>query len=562
MMILGVGMAIWIAGVYGFHSHMKMEAADNLVFDQAKWRFDRNTVTTVDVFIPKDAIQYKGQLGEGKHVYRIGPFKTSIGYLHPNLGLLSFNRADWVLPAKWADTFFFKPGGEVWWGGIPLIHPNCLKSGSLVWTSKGLIPIEKVKVGNLVLTHLGRYRPVLKCYQRQFDGEIYEILDTWFSGEHPILTKEGWMHTKLLNKGTKVICLKSNYCPTFLPKKSLLLPVLSKLSTTLMPMSPINFNSNFSVSNSEVNVKFANCILWNDIYSSILKRIQKCLFQFREFYRKLPSFRSFFKVFNGSMSTSNLVMQFRHFLYSLFRSHMFPVHLSRFRMVSMTNSSFSQNSVNHDSRNMKFFADFFDRHIFTPMQLHNLVNGQLNSVSHKTFTLSSIHKAQYKGTLYNLAVLEDQTYVVGHSRLVVHNCEGLVLHVRGWNQKMGEYIPVCEVADSTFHYDHSMAGINPNRMNLTDEDIDRAETTILKDENIDLHLKVKDLEHHLGKVLDDSVDQEKIYRDRLADAKRKYVDIMRVEPPLKYKLLNLKFFGTMLVVGVVLILLARFLGYV
>jgi len=265
MMILGVGMAIWIAGVYGFHSHMKMEAADNLVFDQAKWRFDRNTVTTVDVFIPKDAIQYKGQLGEGKHVYRVGPFKTSIGYLHPNLGLLSFNRADWVLPAKWADTFFFKPGGEVWWGGIPMVHPNT---------------------------------------------------------------------------------------------------------------------------------------------------------------------------------------------------------------------------------------------------------------------------------------------------------EGLVLHVKGWNQKMGEYIPVCEVADSTFHYDHSMAGINPNRMNLTDEDIDRAETTILKDENIDLHLKVKDLEHHLGKVLDDSVDQEKIYRDRLADAKRKYVDIMRIEPPLKYKLLNLKFFGTMLVVGVIIIIMARFLGFV
>ena len=265
MMILGVGMAIWIAGVYGFHSHMKMEAADNLVFDQAKWRFDRNTVTTVDVFIPKDAIQYKGQLGEGKHVYRVGPFKTSIGYLHPNLGLLSFNRADWVLPAKWADTFFFKPGGEVWWGGIPMVHPNT---------------------------------------------------------------------------------------------------------------------------------------------------------------------------------------------------------------------------------------------------------------------------------------------------------EGLVLHVKGWNQKMGEYIPVCEVADSTFHYDHGMAGINPNRMNLTDEDIDRAETTILKDENIDLHLKVKDLEHHLGKVLDDSVDQEKIYRDRLADAKRKYVDIMRVEPPLKYKLLNLKFFGTMLVVGVIIIIMARFLGFV
>lgn len=265
MMILGVGMAVWIAGVYGVHSHMKMQAAEYLVFDQAKWRFDENTVTTVDVFIPKDAIQYIGKIGEGKHVYRLGPFPTPIGYLHPDLGLISFRRADWVLPAKWNDTFFFKPGGEVWWGGIPLVHPNT---------------------------------------------------------------------------------------------------------------------------------------------------------------------------------------------------------------------------------------------------------------------------------------------------------EGLVLHVKGWEHKMGEYIPTCEVADSTFHYKHGMAGINPKRMDLKDEDLEKVESTILKKENIELHLKVKDLEHHLGKVLDESVDQECIYRQRLADAKRKYVDIMRVEEPWRYKILNLKTFGIMVIAGVVLVLLARFLGYV
>ena len=265
MMLLGVGMAVWIAGVYGVHSHMKMEAADFLVFDQAKWRFDENTVTTVDIFIPKDAIQYIGKLGEGKYAYRIGPLPYSIGYLHPDLGLISFNRADWVLPAKWNDTFFFKPGGEVFWGGIPMTHPNT---------------------------------------------------------------------------------------------------------------------------------------------------------------------------------------------------------------------------------------------------------------------------------------------------------EGLVLHVKGWQQKMGEYIPTCEVADSTFHYKHGMAGINPKRVNLTDEDIDKMETTVLKKENIELHLKTKDLEHHLGKVLDESVDQEKIYRERLADAKRKYVDIMRVQEPWKYRLLNLKTFAIAIVAIVIIIIMARFLGFV
>jgi len=265
MMILGVGMAIWIAGVYGVHSHMKMEAAENLVFDQAKWRFDANTVTTVDVFIPKDAIIYIGKLGEDKHVYRVGPFKSAIGYLHPTLGLISFTRADWILPAKWNDTFFFKPGGEVWWGGIPIVHPNC---------------------------------------------------------------------------------------------------------------------------------------------------------------------------------------------------------------------------------------------------------------------------------------------------------EGLVLHVKGWEHLMGEYIPTCEVADSTFHYKHGMAGINSKRMALTDEDIEKSETLALKDEIINLRLENKDLTHHLDAALNESVPVEKIIRQRLSDIKRKYQDITRVEEPLKYRILNLKTFGIAIIAGVIIVILARFLGFI
>ena len=263
MMILGVGMAVWIAGVYGVHSHMKMQAADYLVFDQAKFRFDENTVTTVDLFIPKDAIQYIGKLGEGKYAYRVGPLPYSIGYLHPDLGLISFNCADWVLPAKWNDTFFFKPGGEVFWGGIPMTHPNT---------------------------------------------------------------------------------------------------------------------------------------------------------------------------------------------------------------------------------------------------------------------------------------------------------EGLVLHVKGWQQKMGEYIPACEVADSTFHYKHGMAGINPKRVDLTSEDIDKMETTVLKKENIELHLKIKDLEHHLGKVLDETDNVEEIIKQRIEDYKKRHGDIMRSGEQWRTKLLNLKTFAIIIGFVVVIILLGRFLG--
>ena len=264
-MILGVGLAVWIAGVYGVHAHMKMEAAELWAFDQAKWRFDINTVTTVDVFIPKGALEYKGKLDEGKLVYRVGPFKSAIGYQHPTLGLISFNRADWILPAKWDDTFFFKPGGEVWYGSIPLNHPNT---------------------------------------------------------------------------------------------------------------------------------------------------------------------------------------------------------------------------------------------------------------------------------------------------------EALVLHVRGWEHLMGEYIPTCEVADSTFHFEQGMAGINPKRMNLTSEDIEKSQNLALKEEVIDLRLQVKDLNSHLDKALNESVNEEKIWRKQHEDWKRRHTDVMRTDEPLRYRLLNLKTFGILVVAAVVILVLARFLGFI
>jgi len=55
---------------------------------------------------------------------------------------------------------------------------------------------------------------------------------------------------------------------------------------------------------------------------------------------------------------------------------------------------------------------------------------------------------------------------------------------------------------------------------------------------------------------------EKIIRQRLSDIKRKYQDITRVEEPLKYRLLNLKTFGILILATGVILVLARFLGFI
>lgn len=50
--------------------------------------------------------------------------------------------------------------------------PECFAAGTLVSTQRGLVPIEDVVVGDLVLTHKGRYRPVTDTMSREAETVV------------------------------------------------------------------------------------------------------------------------------------------------------------------------------------------------------------------------------------------------------------------------------------------------------------------------------------------------------------------------------------------------------
>lgn len=70
---------------------------------------------------------------------------------------------------------------------------GCCLPGQLIYTYDGIKPIEEVKVGDLVLTHKGQFKPVLATMVRPYEGTIYGV-DAWYANtvwltpEHPVLT--------------------------------------------------------------------------------------------------------------------------------------------------------------------------------------------------------------------------------------------------------------------------------------------------------------------------------------------------------------------------------------
>lgn len=71
----------------------------------------------------------------------------------------------------------------------------CFPAGTLVETEAGPRPIEQVQVGDRVLTHAGRYRPVLRQMRRTFGAPLIEL--TTITGRrlratpnHPVLVRQ------------------------------------------------------------------------------------------------------------------------------------------------------------------------------------------------------------------------------------------------------------------------------------------------------------------------------------------------------------------------------------
>jgi len=116
---------------------------------------------------------------------------------------------------------------------------ECFPPGSLVATTRGQIPIEKIRCGDFVLTHKNRWRPVTATMKKHYSGELVAVT-SYGNGkpilctpEHPFLVYDKESQTREWKKAGDLT-----------PEDCLVLPKISKLgiiyrvrSTTRVPYS-------------------------------------------------------------------------------------------------------------------------------------------------------------------------------------------------------------------------------------------------------------------------------------------------------------------------------------
>ncbi|MGQ9839221.1 MAG: adenosylcobalamin-dependent ribonucleoside-diphosphate reductase [Anaerolineae bacterium] len=106
----------------------------------------------------------------------------------------------------------FFPNSPTFTGaGTPLGQlAACFTADMRVTTEQGMKRIADLQIGDRVLTHLGRYRPITELHQRAYSGTLLRIkikliaTPLEVTPEHPIMTPAGWVRAGELRVGDKV----------------------------------------------------------------------------------------------------------------------------------------------------------------------------------------------------------------------------------------------------------------------------------------------------------------------------------------------------------------------
>src|SRR3989441_424028 len=138
------------------------------------------------------------------------------------------------LQAYWEKRFYealsdfqFVPGGRILAGagsGHQVTYYNCMPPDQEVLTADGYRPISQIAIGDLVVTHRNRLRPVLHKFERETEETLYIIGakkmgydDLRVTGDHKVyIVRSEWVNKHKSRDG-----LRLQHEPDWIPAKEI-----------------------------------------------------------------------------------------------------------------------------------------------------------------------------------------------------------------------------------------------------------------------------------------------------------------------------------------------------
>src|SRR5712692_4169680 len=125
------------------------------------------------------------------------------------------------------SDFQFVPGGRILAGagsGHQVTFYNCMPPDQEVLTADGYRPISEIKIGDLVVTHRNRLRPVLHKFERETEETLYIIRpkkmgydDLRVTGDHKVhIVRSEWVNKHRSRDG-----LRLQHEPDWIPAKEI-----------------------------------------------------------------------------------------------------------------------------------------------------------------------------------------------------------------------------------------------------------------------------------------------------------------------------------------------------
>jgi SPP1 gp7 family putative phage head morphogenesis protein len=173
-----------------------------------------------------------------------------------------------------------------WEPCIPL-HPRSVAVNDRVLTATGWRPAGLIRPGEYAFTAAGRFRRVLATARRKHSGLIFNVGGARVTGDHPILTVDGWRSAADLADRVNVLGVRRESLveiradadethdgPTAWLQQGLLRGVLRALALAgTVPPAAVYFDAYHRVQNGDIQVEALDSILWNRAFAERMEQV-------------------------------------------------------------------------------------------------------------------------------------------------------------------------------------------------------------------------------------------------------------------------------------------------